>query len=175
MTRAIEKLLALFFLFPCIPMSEIQRILDQLDRAFEGDAWHGSSVRKLLEEVPAKLAAAKPVPGGHSIWEIVRHMATWQNVVRRRLGGETIGDLPPELDWPSVPDKSETAWRQAVEDLTQSKQKLHEVIIQLGDNRLGDPVPGKDYSVYVMLHGVIQHNLYHAGQIAILKKLPSVP
>ena len=90
-------------------MSEILRILDQLDRAFEGDAWHGSSVRKLLEEVPAKLAAAKPVPGGHSIWEIVRHMATWQNVVRRRLGGETIGDLPPELDWPSVPDKSETA------------------------------------------------------------------
>ena len=122
-----------------------------------------------------KQAAAKPVAGGHSIWEIVRHMAAWQDVVRHRLAGEKIGDLPPELDWPSVLDKSETAWRQAVEDLTQSKQKLHEVIVRLGDNRLGDPVPGKDYSVYVMLHGVIQHNLYHAGQIAILKKLASVP
>ena len=156
-------------------MSEIQRILDQLDRAFQGDAWHGPSVRKLLEGLTANHAAAKPVPGGHSIWEIVQHMTTWQDVVRRRLGGEVIGALPPELDWPPVPNPSETAWRQAVEDLTQSKQQLREVIAQLGDNRLGSPVAGKDYSVYVMVHGVIQHNLYHAGQIAILKKLPSVP
>jgi uncharacterized damage-inducible protein DinB len=156
-------------------MSEIQRILDQLGRAFEGDAWHGPPVLKLLEGVSAKQAAAKPVGVAHSIWEIVLHMMTWQDVVRRRLGGEGIGDLPPELDWPQVPNPTETAWRQAVEDLTQSKQKLREVISQLGDNRLGDQVAGKNYSVYVMLHGVIQHNLYHAGQIAILKKLHSAP
>ena len=156
-------------------MSEIQRILDQLDRAFQGDAWHGPSVRKLLEGLTANQAAAKPVPGGHSIWEIVRHMTTWQDVVRRRLGGEVIGALPPELDWPPVPDTSETAWRRAVEDLNESMQNLHQTISRLSDQRLGDPVASKDYSVYVMLHGVIQHNLYHAGQIAILKKLPSVP
>jgi uncharacterized damage-inducible protein DinB len=156
-------------------MSEIQRILDQLDRAFQGDAWHGPSVRKLLENVSGKHAAAKPVPGGHSIWEIVLHMTTWQDVVRRRLAGEKIGDLPPELDWPSVPDTNEMTWRRAVEDLIQSKQNLHQTISRLSDQRLGDPVAGKDYSVYVMLHGVIQHNLYHAGQIAVLKKLPSTP
>jgi uncharacterized damage-inducible protein DinB len=106
-------------------------------------------------------------------------MATWQDVARRRLTGQEIGeeisDLPPQLDWPAVPGTSETAWRQAVENLTQSKQQLHKAISQLDDHRLSDLVPGKDYSVYVLLHGVIQHNLYHAGQIAVLKKLPSVP
>jgi len=156
-------------------MSEIQRILDQLDRAFEADAWHGPPVQKLLHGVFAKQAAAKPAGVAHSIWEIVLHMMTWQDVVRRRLGGEVIGDLPPELDWPPVPNPGENAWRQAVEDLTQSKLKLRQVIARLADNRLSDQVAGKNYSVYVMLHGVIQHNLYHAGQIAILKKLSSVP
>ena len=156
-------------------MSEIPRILDQLDRAFEGDAWHGPPVTNVLEGISAEQATAKPAGVAHSIWEIALHMATWQDVVRQRLGGEVIGDLPPELDWPQAPNPSETAWRQAVEALTQSKKKLCEVIAKLGDNRLSDQVPGKNYSAYVMVHGVIQHNLYHAGQIAILKKLPSAP
>ena len=94
-------------------MSEVQRILDQLERACEGNAWHGPSVRELLKGISARQAAAKSVPAGHSIWEIVLHLAAWQDVVRRRLAGETIIDLPPELDWPAVPGTSETAWRQA--------------------------------------------------------------
>jgi uncharacterized damage-inducible protein DinB len=156
-------------------MREIQRIVDQLERACEGNAWHGPAVQELLKGVSARQAAAKSVPAGHSIWEIVLHILAWQDVARRRLGGEVIGDLPPQLDWPPVPDTSESAWRHAVENLTRSKQQLREAISRLDDHRLGNPVPGKDYSVYVLLHGVIQHNLYHAGQIAVLKKLPSVP
>jgi uncharacterized damage-inducible protein DinB len=154
-------------------MSEIQRILDQLERACEGNAWHGPSVRELLKDISAQQAATKSVPASHSIWEIVLHITAWQDVARRRLG-EVVIDLPPQLDWPPVADTSEAAWRQAIENLTHSKQKLHRAISQLDDERLSDPVPGKDYSIYVLLHGVIQHNLYHAGQIAILKKLPSV-
>jgi uncharacterized damage-inducible protein DinB len=154
-------------------MTEIQRMLDQLQRAFEGNAWHGPSVRELLNGVSAAQAAGKAVPDGHSIWEIVLHMAVWQDVARRRLAGETIVSLPPELDWPAVDDASETAWRQAVTRLNQSQQKLQQSISQLTEDRLAEIVPGMDYSVYVMLHGVIQHDLYHAGQIALLKKLAS--
>jgi uncharacterized damage-inducible protein DinB len=156
-------------------MSEIERILDQLQRACEGNAWHGPAVQELLKGMSARQAAAQSIPAGHSIWEIVLHMTAWQDVARRRLVGELVIDLPPELDWPPVPDKSETAWQQTVERLTQSKQQLYRAISQLDDERLSDPVPGKDYSVYVLLHGVIQHNLYHAGQIAVLKKLAPVP
>jgi uncharacterized damage-inducible protein DinB len=156
-------------------MSEIERILDQLKRACEGNAWHGPAIQELLKGASARQVAAKFIPAGHSIWEIVLHITAWQDVTRRRLAGEVVIDLPAHLDWPSVTDTSETAWQQAVEHLFQSKQQLHRVISQLDDERLNDPVPGKDYSVYVLLHGVIQHNLYHAGQIAVLKKLPPVP
>jgi uncharacterized damage-inducible protein DinB len=152
-------------------MSEIQRIVDQLDRAFEGNAWHGPSVRELLNGVSARQAAAKIVPGGHSIWEITLHISTWHDVARRRISGERIVDLPPEEDWPPVPDTSDAAWRQAMENLAQSNQKLRQSISQLSDRNLEEIVPGKGYSNYFLLHGVIQHDLYHAGQLTILKKL----
>jgi uncharacterized damage-inducible protein DinB len=154
-------------------MTEIQRIVDQFDRAFEGNAWHGPAVRELLAGVSARQAAAKPPFGSHNIWEIVLHMTAWQDVVRRRVTGEVIVDLPTEQDWPPVPNTSDAAWREALEKLTQTKQNLRQTISQLPDPRLEEIISGKGYSVYFMLHGVIQHNLYHSGQIAILKKLTS--
>jgi uncharacterized damage-inducible protein DinB len=152
-------------------MIEIPRILDQLDRAFEGDAWHGPSLRELLKNVTAQRANSKPSPGIHSIWEIVLHIIAEQDVTRRRLVGETVVDLPPELDWPPIPDTRETAWQQTIDRLVESKKKLRQSISQISDDRLEEIVPGKGYSAYVLLHGVIQHNIYHAGQIAILKRL----
>ena len=154
-------------------MSEIQRIEDQLRRAFEGNAWHGPAVRELLADVTAAKAAGRPIPSAHSIWEIALHMATWERVVRRRLQGETVVNLPAEQDWPPVRDSSEAAWHQAVRDLEQANHDLRAAIAQLTEARLADMAPGKDHSVYVMLHGIIQHDLYHAGQIAVLKKAQS--
>ncbi|HEX9869962.1 MAG TPA: DinB family protein [Candidatus Tectomicrobia bacterium] len=154
-------------------MSEIQRIEDQLRRAFEGNAWHGPAVRELLADVTAAQAAGRPLPNAHSIWEIVLHMATWERVVYRRLQGETVVNLPMEQDWPPVRDTSAAAWHQAVRDLEQANHDLRAAIAQLTEARLADMAPGKDHSVYVMLHGIIQHDLYHAGQIAVLKKAQS--
>jgi uncharacterized damage-inducible protein DinB len=151
-------------------MSEIQRIENQLRRAFEGHAWHGPAVRELLADVTAAKASGRPLPSAHSIWEIVLHMATWERVVRRRLRGEAVADLPTEEDWPSVRDASEAAWRRAIEELERANHDLRETIAQANEARLAETVPGKDHSVYVMLHGIIQHDLYHAGQVAVLKK-----
>jgi uncharacterized damage-inducible protein DinB len=154
-------------------MSEIQRLEDQLRRAFEGNAWHGPAVRELLADITAATAAARPLSSAHSIWEIVLHMATWEEVVRRRLQGETVADLPSEQDWPPLRDSSEAAWRQAVQALEQANRTLRQTIARANEARLAEIVPGKDHSVYVMLHGIIQHDLYHAGQIAVLKKAQS--
>jgi uncharacterized damage-inducible protein DinB len=151
-------------------MSEIQRIEDQLQRAFEGHAWHGPAVRELLADVTAAKAAGRPLPNAHSIWEIVLHMATWERVVRRRLQGEAVADLPTEEDWPPVRDSSDAAWRRAIDDLEQANHDLRNTMVRTSEARLAEMVPGKDHSVYVMLHGIIQHDLYHAGQIAVLKK-----
>ncbi len=115
------------------------------------------------------MAAKKPLPHAHSIWEIVLHIAAWEKAVRRRLEGEVV-TLSDEEDWPPVNDTSEMAWKNALATLENGNKQLRETILRLNDARLNDIVPGKNYSAYYMLHGVIQHDLYHAGQIAILKK-----
>ncbi len=154
-------------------MSEIKRINGQLRRAFEGEAWHGPSLRELLDGVTAETAAAKPLPAAHSIWELVLHIAGWENVVRRRLAGEVLPDLADEENFPAIQNPSEAAWQQTLQELARNHHALREAIAKLDDAQLAESVPGKSYSVYGMLHGVIQHDLYHAGQIALLKKARS--
>jgi uncharacterized damage-inducible protein DinB len=151
-------------------MSEIQRINEQLRQAFEGNAWHGPAVQELLADVTAARAVARPLPNAHNIWEIVLHMMTWERVVRRRLRGETIADLPPEQDWPAIQDASEPAWRMTIQDLEQANHALREEIARTNAEALAETVPGKEHSVYTMLHGIIQHDLYHTGQVALLKR-----
>ncbi len=156
-----------------IPMDEIERIKDQLRRAFEGDAWHGPSLWEILAGISARQAAAKPLPGIHSIWEIVLHITAWHEVVGRRLAGEVIVELTPDQNWPAIRNTAEAAWQQTLHDLGRSRQLLMQAISGLSEDRLSEAVGGKGYTIYVMLHGVIQHDLYHTGQIAILKKVQS--
>ena len=96
-------------------MTEIERILDQLKRAFEGNAWHGPSIREALEGVTAEQAQARPLGNAHSIWELVQHIAVWEDVGRRRLTGDRaqIAISSPE-DWPAPGDTGEAAWDQAL-------------------------------------------------------------
>ena len=151
-------------------MKEIGRIVHQLGRAFDGRAWHGPSVMKLLSGVEADQASARPLEGRHTIWELVLHIIAWKDVVRRVLIGEKMTSLSDEEDWPSVKSTSEAAWRQAVGELERVQKDLVEAVSGFSEARLDETVPGASYSFYNMLHGVIQHDLYHAGQIAILRR-----
>ncbi|MBA3766054.1 MAG: DinB family protein [Acidobacteria bacterium] len=150
-------------------MSEVKRIQDQLRRSFEGPAWHGPSIKELVAGVTAEQATAKPLAEAHSIWEIVLHIAAWEEAALRRLAGDRA-ELSTEEDWPPVPDTSEAAWREALELIERNHLRLRGAIAGLDDSRLPEPVVDGMSSVYGTLHGVIQHNLYHAGQIALLKK-----
>ena len=152
--------------------SETARIADQLRRAFDGDAWHGDSVVEILEGVTAAQAAAHPIAHAHSIWELALHIAAWDGAVLRRLGGVAVEPSDAE-NFPAVTDSSEAAWRRAVAEVRRVHADLVSAVLVLPDSRLGDGVPGKEgahYTFYYMLHGVVQHELYHAGQIALLKK-----
>lgn len=151
-------------------MSETKRIKDQLTRAFRGKAWHGPSVMELLNDINAEKAAAHPVGGAHSIWEIVLHINTWERIARRRIEEWTPIEVPPEEDWPVVNDTTEHAWKNTVNALKLNHEVLRGLVKELDESRLEEIVPGTQYSVYFLLHGVIQHDLYHAGQIALLKK-----
>ena len=149
--------------------TEVGRIADQLKRAFEGDAWHGPSVLELLADVNAEKAAARPIANAHNIWELVLHVAAWTMAVRRRLEGDRA-ELSEEENWPLVNNASEAAWQQTIEGLKKSHRELHDVIAHLEEASLDKPIVHGMSSVYVTLHGVIQHHLYHAGQIAVLRK-----
>ena len=154
-------------------MSEVERIADQFRRAFDGQAWHGPSVLSILDGITAEQAAAHPIPGAHSIWELTLHIAAWEGACERRLRGDPA-QLSDEEDWTKVEDSSEKAWSDAKKGLVASHQALLNAIAALDGSRLDEPII-KDSttqfsSVYVTLHGGVQHDLYHAGQIALLKK-----
>jgi uncharacterized damage-inducible protein DinB len=148
-------------------------IAEQLRRAFDGDAWHGPALLELLRDVDTATAAAKPLPNAHSIWELVLHIAAWDDAACRRLAGNEC--QPEGLDnFPAVPKPTEAAWRKAVTDAKRKHDVLVKTVAALPESRLRDRVPGKEYDFYFMLHGVAQHELYHAGQIAILKKAAGI-
>lgn len=150
-------------------MSEIDRIADQLDRAFAGDAWHGDPVTKILSGINSKEANLHAIRGAHSIWEIVNHLRAWKTAIPIRLTGE-VKELSPQEDWPMVTDNSEASWQNSVNDLRQLHGQLVKAVRAFPESKLTDKAPNRDHSYYVLLHGMVQHDLYHAGQIALLKK-----
>ena len=150
-------------------MKETERIREQLNRAFEGGAWHGPGVLEILENVSATQAASHPIVGAHSIWELVLHIKAWEDACRRRLSGDRA-ELTDEEDWPAVAETSDEAWKNILTALREGHQKFSNAIASVDDTRLDEPILEGMNSVYATLHGAVQHDLYHAGQIAILKK-----
>ena len=153
-------------------MSETARLADQIRRAFDGEAWHGDSVMEILQGVNAAMAAAHPIKNAHSIWELVLHIAAWDGAVLTRTGGKAV-QLRDEQNFPPVKDTSEAAWRGAIEHAKRTHKDLVQAVAAFPDARLAEQVPGKTesyYDFFYMFSGIVQHELYHAGQIALLKK-----
>lgn len=151
-------------------MREVERIAEQLRRAYEGEAWHGPSVKEALAGVTATVAAARPLNGAHSIWEITLHILAGEEIVLARLEGERRGVTEEEW-WPQASsDKGEESWRALLEALDAANLKLREATTALSDERLEQPIVEGMSTTYITLHGLIQHDLYHAGQIMLLKK-----
>ena len=151
-------------------MTESKRIADQLHRAYAGGAWHGPALRQLLSGVSAKQAAARPLRGAHTIWELVLHITAWKGAVLRRMQGSPT-QLSAAKNFPPVPPATAANWKKTQAALRVAQYDLQRAIAALPASRLRKIAPGKRYSLYFMLHGLVQHDLYHAGQIALLKKL----
>jgi uncharacterized damage-inducible protein DinB len=143
--------------------------------------WHGPALVDVLDGVQHDRAAAKPIAGALSIWEIVLHITTWAEIARLRLTGQATGDPTPEQDWPPVSGSDlhsssdpasdpVIAWRLAVERLGEAHRQLASDVRQLDDEKLDALVPALKYSVSILLHGIVEHGTYHGGQIALLKK-----
>lgn len=151
-------------------MSEIERMVDQLKRAQEGPAWHGPSIKESLSGVNATMAARKPIAGAHSIWEIVLHIAAWERAVTTRVKEGKRVELTETEDWPTVESQDEAAWRELLSSLEKVHRSLRVSIGSLSDESIDQMLEGDRWAVYQTIHGVIQHDLYHAGQISLLKR-----
>ena len=159
-------------------MSDIRFLHDQLRQGYSDDPWHGPATAALLQDLSAAEAAARPVKGAHTIWEIVLHMTAWQSEVRRRLRGNEPA-IPEEGDWPEVRETTDSAWQRDRERLGSSLTELLHTLAALGEpdlERMGGSIEDRDPSLgtgvthRAMVNGIIQHNAYHSGQVALLRK-----
>jgi len=152
-------------------MGEARRIAEEIVRTVTGPMWHGPPLSEVLRGVSAEQAAARAGSSVHTIWELVLHIITWVDIPHERLRGVPRKDASADEDWPKPPAPSDEAWGAAVARLEARHRALAATVENLTDDGLRAKVVGHDYSVRVMLHGVIEHGTYHGGQIAILKKL----
>src|SRR2546428_9044664 len=120
-------------------MKELERVADQLRRAYSGPAWHGPSVMEALQDVTPEIAARHPIPTAHTIWELVHHIGAWADVPRRRILGESV-EVTLELNFPPVSDTSDAAWTRSLNDLAENQRKLIELVMNLDPKRLDDPI-----------------------------------
>ena len=147
-------------------MSEANRIKRQLETAFQGPAWHGPPLMENVRGVSEEAARAKPVAGAHSIWEIVNHVAAWYDEAIAVIGGKPYVTLKGDADWPPV----NGAWVDAVARLEAAHARLIEKLAGLADEQLKETIPDREWPLRVLLRGIAEHNLYHAGQIGLLKR-----
>lgn len=152
---------------------EIELLLSILDEAYEKHAWHGPNLRGSLRGVAAEQAAWRPGPERHNIWEIAVHTAYWKYIVRRRLTGEKRGSFALKgSNWFQRPDSiSEDVWQKDVRLLAEQHKQLRKAVAEMEPARLREKVPGSKSTTLRTIYGIAAHDVYHAGQIQLLKRL----
>ena len=136
-----------------------------------GEAWHGPALKPLLKGVTADQASRAPKVGAHSILQLVLHIAYWEEVVLRRLHGEIVdAPLNSPDDWPTNRKITDAEWKAALTRLEKSHATLHKAIASCSEETLAKKVPDHNFDNYVLLHGIIDHCVYHTAQIALVKK-----
>jgi len=144
-------------------MSELQLLLLLLDEGFERKAWHGPNLRGALRGITAEQAAWRPAPGRHNIWELTAHAAYWKYAVRRRITGEKRGSFTlAGSNWFTCPGPDEASWQQVTRLLTSEHKQLRAA---------AEALKAPDPATLRLIRGAACHDLYHAGQIQLLKRL----
>ena len=153
--------------------SLIALLLRVIDQAYDQRSWHGTTLRGSLRGLTAEEALWRPGRGRHSIWELALHAAYWKYAVRRRLAGEGIGSFERKpSNWPEIASPADArAWKRDVAFLDAEHRKLRAVIADLTPAALQERSPKGVWTNAEEIHGVAAHDLYHTGQIQLIKRL----
>jgi hypothetical protein len=158
-----------------MPHGDIALILRAIDQAFDHRSWHGTNLRGSIRGLDSTAAAWRPTPERHNIWEIVVHAAYWKYTVRRRLLGERRGSFPLKgSDWfvrPDGPGVDDARWREDTGLLVATHRGLRDAVASLDPRSLEAPTASGKTKTVDLLIGIAAHDLYHAGQIQLLKRL----
>jgi uncharacterized damage-inducible protein DinB len=149
-------------------MDEVKLLYDQIESTFRGRSWHGPNMIQVLEGVSVEKARLRPLSTRHNIWELVNHINYWMNVGIRGLNGEKLSNPEGIEDWPLI-GVTEEEWRESVTDLERTVNTLLNILLDFPATKLEENVPGKTFTYRTLLHGVLHHNLYHMGQIAVFR------
>ena len=152
--------------------TETKKIYLSLKLAYNGEPWPGVSLMDILQNVTEEQAFKKPLPNAHSIAELVAHITAWRDFAWKKLSGDNDFDIAlntPE-DWPLMDTGNKKSWEDLLKDLEKSQENLLEVLKKSNDEQMNSMVLDRKYSFYFLLHGIIQHDFYHGGQIVMLKK-----
>jgi uncharacterized damage-inducible protein DinB len=150
-------------------MIEQERIRWLIERIRDGYGWHGWDLAALLKDVTAAEAAAMAVAGSHTIWQIVLHVITWREIASDRMAGREVALPTKEQNWPVIRDDSEAVWAKVKMELEDSRSRFIDGLTRLPASRLEETVPGEPYTFVDMLYGVLHHDIYHAGQVAVIR------
>jgi len=154
--------------------TQIQLIISMLKENYEGESpWHGRSIKSLLSDVDASKGLKKPSSTSHSIAELVYHMVTWRDFTISRLRPDEGKDVSyyEENDWRPLDLSKNKTWEEGLRLLEESQQRLISVLEEFHDSILTEPVADRNYNFKKLLYGLVQHDVYHAGQIAYAAKL----
>jgi hypothetical protein len=148
---------------------ELEKIIENLDTVFRGDAWHGPSVMEFINSMPLDEVDVKKPYSKHTICQIIFHLAAWRKFVYQKLNDNIHYDLITEEDnYGNEEQNSKTYWTQLVIDLKESQKLLLDKLEEFDDELLKKLVPGQDYDFYKLLTGLVQHDTYHLGMIWVL-------
>ncbi len=158
-----------------MPHSEVNILLTLIDQAFDHQSWHGTNLRGSIRGLNSEIASWRPSPNRHNIWEIVVHAAYWKYAVHRRLAGQKRGSFALKgSNWfvrPRDSGKDERAWKSDVALLVETHKSLREAVAVLNDKSLKHIPANSKVNNLTMIMGIASHDLYHAGQIQLLKRL----
>jgi len=134
--------------------------------------WYGSNLANALKDISLERAFQKPAHGSHNIYEMVMHLVCWRVFAIEMLLGNAAYkvEINSEQDWPVNYEATEANWKSASKQLEKTQVQLLQLLEQFEDYKLGDLVPGRAFKFHALLNGLLHHDIYHAGQIAILKK-----
>ncbi|MDB5284370.1 MAG: hypothetical protein JWO06_3445 [Bacteroidota bacterium] len=152
--------------------TEISRISKLLKYNWEGPMWYGGNLKTVLTGITNDKAFHKPGAGSHNIYELVTHMSCWRKFVLENLkGNEAYSvEINSEVDWLTKYEPTEATWQNALNEFERNQTELIDALTTFEDSKLDELVPGKKFSWYILIHGVLHHDIYHSAQISILKK-----